>query len=600
MVVSFGILMWGLSSRSQPIYLNKAAERGIDTKKDLSTIGNGVSFRDFNGDGWDDITMGTEAGKTIDFYINAGGTFIKIDPLIQNRDEVKQILWVDFDNDGDQDLYIATAEAPNRLYERTDSLELVDITPQTNLSLKANTSYGAIWGDYNRDGLLDLYYSDRKTGNAFDQTETQYNRNQLYLNNGNGTFLKVSINSNSEDSRKIPFCSAFFDFNNDSWPDIYTANDKLTTNTLLKNDRNCGFIDVGHNSQSDVKMNAMCVAIGDYNNDGWQDIYITNTPVGNKLLMNVPDDDIFHDATLFSGTEYLGNGWGSIFLDADNDGFQDLYVSGSMVGADAISNVFYRNLGNGKFETADFGFVGDTTSSYANAHGDYNQDGYPDIIVQNNKPFQTQLWENSGYSNHWLKIKLNGVVSNRDAVGSLIKLYTSSGMQTRYTHCGIGFLGQNTLDVMFGIGNSEIVDSLLVFWPSGHTDHFYGVAADQRLIIDEGSYGIFDSINYFSTYCSAYKDDDHEDFTSEEVDTPLGMKDHEIKVYPNPAGNQIFITSPVEESLSFRIIDLSGKLIIEKKAHTGPVSLSNLLPQVYIIRVTCSERVVHTSLFVKN
>ena len=537
-------------AKSQPYFSEKAKARGIQTTKTQLSVGNGVSFRDFNNDGLDDLTFGTEAGQYIDFYLNEGGQFRKLDPLIDNQDEVKQLLWVDFDNDGDQDLYIATVNARNRLYERIGDMELVDITDQAGLSKRINESYGAVFGDFNRDGWLDLYYGER---------EWPVGNGQLYVSNGDGAFIKITLNSGAFDDLKLPFCSAFFDYNNDNWPDIYTAQDKLRVNTLLRNNGDCTFTDVSTATASDLSMNAMCVAVGDYDNDGWQDVYVTNTPVGNAMLRNIPGEDRFEEVADENGTGFYGNGWGSNFLDADNDGFLDLYVCGSVVGSDVVSNEFYRNLGDGSFDQPDYGFEGDTVSSYVNAFGDFNQDGYPDIAVKNDAPFDAQFWENSGFTNHWLKVSLEGVESNRDGVGALIKVYTGEMIQSRSTHCGLGFLGQNTHDAMFGIGTITVIDSIRILWPSGHVDRVYEVPVDQRLEVREGSTtdGQIHSDPGIAISCRSLAD------PPEEIDEPepelvLILDDDQPLVYPNPVGERLYFSKSLE-GVQVTIFDLSGK-----------------------------------------
>ncbi|MDW3192504.1 MAG: FG-GAP-like repeat-containing protein [Cytophagales bacterium] len=585
-------LLVGLWVEGQPFYSNTASERGIQTTKTLQSIGNGISFRDFNNDGLDDLTFGTEAGQFIDFYLNEGGQFRKLDPLIDNQDEVKQLLWVDFDNDGDQDLYLATLNARNRLYERVGDLELIDITDQAGLSRKINESYGAVFGDFNRDGWLDLYYGER---------EWPVGNSQLYVNDGDGTFTKITINSGTHDDLKLPFCSAFFDYNNDNWPDLYTAQDKLRVNTMLRNDGNCSFTDVSEATESNLTMNAMCVAIGDYDNDGWQDVYVTNTPVGNAMLRNIPDEDRFEELAAEKGTGFYGNGWGSNFLDADNDGHLDLYVCGSIIGSDVVSNEFYRNLGDGTFEQSDYGFDGDTVASYVNAFGDFNQDGYPDIAVKNDAPFDAHFWENSGHTNHWLKVSLEGVESNRDGVGALIKVFTGDMIQSRSTHCGLGFLGQNTHDAMFGIGSQTQVDSIQVLWPTGHIDRLYELTSNQRIHVIEGSTtdGQIDMDPGISRSCRSLADPPEEIEEPEEPEVILSLEAPKALVYPNPVVDQLSL-SPSLEDANVTIFDLSGKRHLEIQSAGKQIDLSVLTANLYLIIIEKDGQILHEQLLRKQ
>lgn len=576
---------------SQPHYTNTASDRGISTLKTISSIGNGVSFRDFNGDGLDDLTFGTEEGQFMDFYLNEGGQFRKLEPLIDNQDEVKQVLWVDFDNDGDQDLYLTTIHALNRLYENLGDLEFIDITEAADLSQKINESYGAAFGDFNRDGWLDLYYGER---------EWPVGNGQLYVNDQDGTFTKITLNSGTHDDLKLPFCSAFFDYNNDNWPDLYTAQDKLRVNTLLRNEGNCNFTHVGSATGSDLTMNAMCVAVGDYDNDGWQDVYITNTPVGNAMLRNIPQEDRFEEVAEASGTGFYGNGWGANFMDADNDGFLDLYVCGSIVGSDMVSNAFYRNQGDGTFEEPDYGFEGDTVSSYVNAYGDFNGDGYPDIAVINNAPFDAQFWESSGHSNHWLKVSLEGVISNRDGVGALVQVFTAEMTQSRLTHCGLGFLGQNTQDAMFGLGQYALVDSIHITWPSGHVDKLYDVAGNARYEVLEGSTtgGEINTDPGIPIGCSSLAD------PPEEIDEPepevvLSLDQERVMVYPNPVSDRLFLSKNLVGA-QVTIWDLSGQKQLEQAQIGDFLDLSSLAPNLYLISLEKNGQVIHNQLLRKQ
>ena len=481
MVCCYIVLLQG-----QLFYADVAAQVGIQHSY-FGTIGGGVSFCDFNNDGLDDLTIATGTGEEIHFYLNNGDGFEKINALVPHQGEAKQILWVDFDNDGDKDLFIANYAGANRLYQNTGSLNFIDITEIAGLPLNDHNTFGACFGDIDRDGWLDLYFSERIP------FMTSQNQHRLFKNNADGTFSEVTESSQTADPGKVPFCSAFFDYNNDKWPDIYTANDKINIpNTLLENNGDGTFSDVSIAANADMKMDAMCVNPGDYNNDGWTDIYITNTPVGSALLHNLGASSgsqvKFGNAAQFAGVGFYGGiGWGSVFLDADNDGDLDLYVSGAEDGANAVSSAFYLNNGNNVFSEPDVGFIGDTTKSYNNAIGDFNDDGFVDIGVLNIEPYFFQLWQNAGTSHHWLKIKLEGVLSNRDAIGARIEIYSDGYYQMRYTHCGNGFLGQNSNTEIIGLRNSEKADSIIITWPTGHIDKIYNQDADQKITILEGS-----------------------------------------------------------------------------------------------------------------
>lgn len=232
----------------------------------------------------------------------------------------------------------------------------------------------------------------------------------------------------------------------------------------------------------------MSTTVGDYDNDGDLDMYVSNTPFsgGNYFLRNEANGT-FTEIGDTIGVRYNGYGWGSNFIDYDNDGFLDIYAAGANY-PQRYANRFFINQQNGYYQTAtNLGFTNDSTYSYGTAVGDFNQDGFPDIAVLNMMPDQQMLWENSGGSNNWLKVRLEGTLTNRDAIGSWILVYANGQQYSRYTHCGEGYLGQNSKTQLFGLDTAMVVDSILVQWLSGGEERFYNVEVNQTLYIVEGS-----------------------------------------------------------------------------------------------------------------
>ena len=465
-------------------YSDVALQIGIDHQYLQGGPGGGVSFVDFDGDGWDDVTLATAVGDSILFFKNINGAFQKTSSFVDHTEESKHVLWVDFDNDDDLDLYVTTFEGANRLYENNGNLEFIDITEAAGFPIDSLRHFGAAWADYDRDGWLDLYYTERKSLNSGTN-----NQNRLFRNNADGTFTEKTDFAQVADENKLPFCAAFFDYDNDRWPDIYIANDKAPPNTLFRNNGNGTFMDVSFPTQSNVVMSAMCVAIADYNNDANQDVYISNIATGNVLLQNheISNTHFFMDQASDAGVEFFDVAWGCNFLDADNDRKLDLYVSGATVGSTTPSSTFYKNDGNGIFSETFDGFDGDTVKSYCNAIGDFNQDGFPDIMVSNFAPFNSQLWQNGGGTTNWIKVNLQGVKSNRQGIGSKIEVYAEDEYQMRYTHCGIAYMGQNSDTEIIGLANANVVDSIKITWPAGHVDVLFQVAANQTIEVIEGS-----------------------------------------------------------------------------------------------------------------
>ncbi|MGB0839211.1 MAG: FG-GAP-like repeat-containing protein [Chitinophagales bacterium] len=576
-------------AKAQIHFSDVSTIRGITHSYGEGVAGGGVSFCDFNQDGWDDLTLATGEGTNISFYQNNQGTFELLPPLVDHTGESKQVLWVDFDNDGDLDFYVATLNGSNKLYENTGNLNLVDITTAAGLPSNEYRHFGACWGDYNRDGWLDLYYSERIV-----PAMSSPNVNHLFKNNADGTFTDVTHNTAAADSGRVPFCAAFFDFNKDKWPDLYIANDKRSRNTLLQNNGNGSFSDVSTITGTDLVMEAMSVTIGDYNNDSWSDIYITDIPDGNSLLKNNGIDlnsglVTFSDVAVETETAFYGVGWGSSFFDADNDGDLDLYVSGSETGSNNVltTSAFYENSGfpgTGGFYQPDAGFIGDTAVSFNNAVGDYNKDGKMDIMVINLAPFSSHLWQNNTTTNenhNWLKLTLEGVLSNKNGIGSLIEVFSNGDYQMRFTHCGTGFLGQNSGTEFIGVATSTMIDSIKITWTTGHIDRLFDVPTNQTLHVVEGS-----------TTDNDIQVDDDVQIIALGVESVPSVSATDLIIFPNPASSELhvdwhdFKTANQLEVINMYNQVVQSRVISQHQNHAVMLDINNLPTGVYFMRLS--------------
>jgi len=538
--------------KAQISFVDQATNLGLGTTCGTTYLGNGVTFYDFDNDGWDDITLNTETGQSIRFFKNINGNFQE---LILNIPEInyqtKQVNWVDFDNDGDKDLFITSDTDGNRLFENIGNLVFQDITLAAGISAENMFSYGASWGDYNNDSFLDVFISNRTTLIG----------NRLYRNNGDGTFTDVSNEAGIQSPAVASFCAAFLDINNDGFQDIYVSNDKtFRPNVLYKNNGDGTFTDISVSSGTDVGIDAMSVTVGDFNNDSWFDIYITNGPDGNVLFKN-NGDETFTDIAVSSGTIFNSVSWGASFFDADNDMDLDLYVCGMFDVTETIflKAGFYDNNSNETFNLSNSSFPGDDRVSFSSAIGDVDNDGLQELVVSNNNDENLFLWKNNTItSNNWLKVKLEGTLSNRDGIGSVIEISINGNKQYRYTHCGEGYLSQNSATESFGLGTNTLIDYLKVKWLSGLEDVFYNISANQLLNIVEGSSPALD-INEISLT-------------------------KEIKIYPNPVKNTLFIDSNSQLEISLFTI-LGRKQEMKDHANTKNIDVSFLSPGLYFLEI---------------
>ena len=441
----------------------------------LTPDGGGVSFVDFNGDGLDDLTLATGLGDSLEFYQNTGTGFIKLPSLVNHTQEAKHVLWVDYDNDGDKDLYVSSNISANKLY-RMDSTGLTDVSAAAGISASVTETYGVCWGDINNDGWLDFYETN--------QLNFSSGHNVLYLSNGNGTFTDITQSANAADSIRYAFAAAFFDYDKDGDQDLFIANDRQAPTTLLQNNGDSTFTNVSSAAGAREIMDGMSATVGDFDNNGWLDVYVTNTQNGNKLFSNNGNGTFTEVANTF-GVEHFSETWSAVFFDYDLDGDMDLHVCDVIIGQ-STAETFYENVDTTFIYTNQF--PGDTLRNFANAIGDINNDGYVDLVSPNKFPSQLQLWQhNATGSNHYLKVQLEGVVTNRDAIGSYIEAYAGGDRYIRYTHCGEGFLGQNSQTEIIGLGNHTLVDSLVIRWLSGHVDRYDSLMVDQKYYFLEGS-----------------------------------------------------------------------------------------------------------------
>lgn len=478
----------------------------------------GVTWYDYNHDGLLDLLiLGFSDGNKL--YRNTQyGTFIDVtkESKIDTKPAVAGIFG-DYNNDGCPDLYLTISgwtggvDTPGE----ADILEKNNCDGTfTNISDKAGIrdsyhGFGAAWADYNNDGLLDLYVANY---GIHEGRVRKYEPNIMYRNNGDDTFTDVTLQSGltgeskcfddffnfSSDAqrKKQSYQPVWFDFNNDNKIDLYLANDR-GENVLYKNNGDSTFTDVTKNSGLCLRGTGMGVAVGDYNNDGFEDLYVTN--IGVNYLWHNNGNETFSEVSEKARTDQYAVGWGTNFLDYDNDGFLDLFVTNGTVPETpnkfSFEDKLYHNLGDGTFEEVSQkeGIYSEKTK-LASAIGDYNNDGFVDIFEVMSKKYSegasssnhsSHLFKNMANHNNWLTIELVGTKSNRGGVGAKIRLTTDKSVQVREVINGSSFISQNSPWQTFGLGKSNIVKSIEVIWPSGITKTLSNIKVNQKITIYE-------------------------------------------------------------------------------------------------------------------
>ena len=479
-------------------------------------MGAGVVILDFNGDGLHDIYVTNSVGANALYSNDGDGTFTDVaasagvdDPDARSNGGCG----ADYDNDGDQDLYL-TNYGPSRLFRNSGDGTFVDVADAAGVvdTHAVLRSTGCAWGDYDRDGHLDFIVVRHL--HEFEPTALA-----LYHNNADGTFTNVTyllgdipgsypLPPNDETYGNIwgaGYQPGWVDFDNDGDLDLYVVNDfgiEIHSNVLWRNDGPApdgtwSFFDASIDSGADVTIYGMALAVGDYDLDGYLDMFVTNIR-DNVLLRNNGDGrtftntmpDVVPDIAKIGRKDRVT--WGATFLDYDNDGDEDLYVVSGQLGGPTDANarnqrnVLLRNRGDGTFaKVSSAGGADDPGIGHGAGYLDFNGDGCLDLYVANlGQP--AKLFQNVCQSgNSWLTIKTVGTTSNRDGIGARITVVAGGKAQIREIASGASMMGQNMLEAHFGLGSVTLADSVTVRWPSGKVQTLTGVAVNQRLTITE-------------------------------------------------------------------------------------------------------------------
>lgn len=412
----------------------------------------------------------------------------------------------DYDNDGFTDLYVVNV-GQSILYHNKGNGTFEDVTEKAGLK-HPGTGIGAVFVDIDNDGKLDLFVANYLT---FDPNYNLYYNpdaypgplsyksefNVLYRNRGDGTFEDISEKSGIRipGHRAMSVCA--FDFDKDGFEDLYISND-ATPNQLLVNDGKGHFQEMGQKYY--VAFNAlgeaagsMTAAIADCNGDGIPDILVSRLGYG-SLYIGSPQKT-FTDQMMSSGlgamtAQYVG--WGSNFLDYDNDGMPDIFIANGdahhLVGWEGL---LLRNVcSNGVCKFIDAGEQGGAFfKTKIRARGsivlDYDNDGRMDILVTAMGDRAFLLRNRGEYNNHWITLDLQGTKSNRDGFGA--KITVKAGGKSQYTEarCPSAFLGQSDRRVHFGLGQSQVIENIEIKWPSGTVQNLNNVKVDQILKVKE-------------------------------------------------------------------------------------------------------------------
>lgn len=493
------------------------------------TLGPGCAFLDYDADGWQDILLVNSADwpshphqrSTLKLYRNnRNGTFSDITRAAGLDIEMygMGVAVGDYNNDGFPDILI-TCVGQNRLLKNTGKGTFVDVTNSSGLGKRQAFSTSALWFDYDRDGLLDLFVCNYVKWSpehdvfcSLDGKHKSYCTPEAYVgqtcwlfhNRGNGTFEDVTASSGIFDSSSKSLGVAMFDYDQDGWPDLLVAND-TQPNKLYRNQRNGIFkdvaVDAGIAFSADGKARAgMGVDVGDFDNSGRAGVAITNFDNEMIGLYRADSNGTLSDVAVQSGVGLPSKttlGFGCAFVDCDLDGSLDLIAVDGHID-DTVRNV--RNIGyaqppqlflnNGKGNFREVG--GEAGGGFSEpkvgrglAIGDFDRDGDQDILMTTNNGPAYLFRSDQTAGNRSIRFRLVGTKSNRDAIGTRVKIFSNGVMQTRMVRSGSSYLSQSELPVTFGLGKRDKIERALIEWPSGRSEEFKDLAAGKAYEIAE-------------------------------------------------------------------------------------------------------------------
>jgi hypothetical protein len=519
---------------TQSAGIHFAHNNGAFGKKFLpETMGPGVAFIDYDNDGWPDIFLvngmdwpgHVQKHSTPKLYRNNhDGTFTDVTHKAGLDVEMfgLGVAVGDYDNDGFDDLFV-TAYGQNRLFHNNGNGTFTDITQKAGLFGPKEFSTSAAWVDYDRDGHLDLVVGnyvqwtpetdlyctlDGKSKSYCTPESYKGTSVRLWHNRGNGTFQDVTQKAGLGDPTSKTLGIALLDYDNDGWPDLLFSND-TQPNKLYRNNGNGTFTEKAvvagvAFSEDGVARAGMGVDAADYDHSGFPSLLITNFANQMLSLYHNEGKGLFVDEAPRSEigrASLLTLGFGCFFFDYDLDGWPDVLVANGHIDADiqrvqanvkyAMPPHLFRNVGKGKFEevTKSLGQAFNSPRvGRGAAYADIDNDGRLDLLLSTNGGpgflFRNEA-QGAAASNHSLRIKLTGTKSNRDGIGSIVKLTSAGETQTQMLRSGSSYLSASELVLTFGLAHNEKADAIEIRWPSGQIDRLSNIPAAQTITVTE-------------------------------------------------------------------------------------------------------------------
>lgn len=473
-------------------YTEEAALRGVAvTPQTAVGFGAGAAFADFTGDGFPDLLVPGGFGLPVWFFVNDGtGSFLDRTVVsgLGPSGQARGVAVADVDGDGDLDAYVCRGGGEaNALFRNDGTGTFTDDAAAAGVALGFNC-YGAAFADVDRDGDLDLHVAVYGTGLTQNQPS---DRNRLFINDGTGAFTEEG-GPRGVANGGLSYMVSVLDFDRDGWPDLFVANDRggqasQLPNALYRNLGDGTFADVSVATNTGFGIDGMGVDAGDVTGDGWDEIFVTNTPAGHLLHVYRPGTYDFVEEASVRGVALNRLGWGAVFHDRDNDGDLDLYVAHAASGGPLQNaNAMLRNDGTGTFtDVSTLLQVGSVANAYGVAVADLEGDGDLDLFLPNgNQPCELFVNQLNGASGH-LRVEVRGRSPNLSGIGARVDIDVGGVRQSRRIRSSVGYLCAGEPVASFGLGAAAVVDRVEVTFATGATAVRTQVAAGSTLVVEE-------------------------------------------------------------------------------------------------------------------
>ncbi len=449
-----------------------------------SFSGCGLSCADFNGDGWDDITL-SETEGTIKLY--AGGpNGPELTQILTGTGEGRGVLWIDVDEDGDLDLWVVRFEGALELHIQGPDGTLTEEGVERGLpQLEGWRPRGLSANDYDRDGDLDVYITTYHI-----DTQEAFYPNLFLRNDGTGHFAEVAAEAGVGNGIQTTFQGGWLDYDDDGWDDLWVINDRfLFSNSLYRNLGDGTFEDVAPELGLDVNLDPMTATIFDPDQDGDWDLFSTDVANFAHQFFECTDTGYVDVADAVGVSGVSDYGWGGCVVDIDGDRREDLMVATNFFPSESPSdNRIYMNVEAGLgFNENSAIWPNEQYPVYNLGRFDLDQDRSPDIACHGSLPTVQLLRTTNDGGASRLALRLVGTESNSHAVGARIKVHSGGKVQMQQVDAGADYQTQHAFTRFFGMGDLVSVDSIEVRWPTGITETWYGLSADTAAALIEGT-----------------------------------------------------------------------------------------------------------------